>query len=144
MFEPSFPIEEMGLGDLQRASVGPTVWKNKVHRHAALGMDSPLPFVERTFERDYEPGLRRGILFDYVKFIPGGRYLISASEKFITLWDLGPSVPALRLGETPRILDTFSTEGTGWRIMGMSHILIQSRYVRFGVSVCDYWRALTT
>lgn len=128
----------MGLEDLQRASVGPTVWKNKVHRHAALGVDSPLPFVEQAFGGDFEPGNRMRTAFHYVHFIPGGRYLISTSEMLITLWDLGPPVPALRHGVTPKAVSTFFAEGSGWKIIKLSPPIIQSHSVRFGVVVSDW------
>lgn len=136
LFEPSFPIEEMEVQDLQRAALGPALWKNKVHRHAKLGSDHPLPHIERSFGGDYEPGLSRRTPFRQVHIVPGGRYLISTSAKFITLWDLGSPTPALC--RTPSVLNTFSLTGTGWSVGHLSPPTIQSRYLRFGSLVSDW------
>ncbi|KAJ2915563.1 hypothetical protein MD484_g4843, partial [Candolleomyces efflorescens] len=136
LFEPSFPIEEMEVGDMQRAALGPTLWKNKVHRHAKLGPNHPLPYVERSFGGDYEPGLRREVIFTDTHIVPGGRYLLSSSTKFITLWDLGPPLTALR--QTPRVVDTLSLEGTGWYVRRLDPPIIQTSSLRFGAQVSDW------
>ena len=123
------------MEELRRAALGPILWKNKVHRHARLGPDHPLTYVERSFGGDYEPGIRLRERFTKVHIVPGGRYLLSASAKLITLWDLG--APLTTPSQTPRVVDTVSLEATAFCVEALEPPIFQSRYLRFGADLTD-------
>jgi hypothetical protein len=127
----------MDVRDLQRAALGPTLWQNKVRRQAGMGPDKPISSIERTFGSDYDPGLSSRDNFSGVSLIPGGRYLISYSYHYITLWDMGPPTPAILKQYTPKVVDTFSLRETGWRVNRLSDPLFQDHVLRFGCLLAD-------
>ncbi|KAF5331199.1 hypothetical protein D9611_013113 [Ephemerocybe angulata] len=94
LFEPSYyPLENLDLPELQRAALEP--WR----RSASFTSGS---FIETPYESEGS-GTSRSVLrkdiklggggdhldFEDVYIVPGGRYVLARTEKYICLWDMG-------------------------------------------------------
>ncbi|KAF6757052.1 hypothetical protein DFP72DRAFT_891647 [Ephemerocybe angulata] len=106
LFGPSFPVEEMSVKELQRAALGPELFKALVTRHSwpadelheaqiLVPASDLTPFRKRGFKM----GGSRSVKFMWVRhLVPGGRFLFQVTQApnkaadgsfTVQLWDLG-------------------------------------------------------
>ncbi|KAH9477619.1 hypothetical protein JR316_0009845 [Psilocybe cubensis] len=94
VYDPSFPIEEMSIRDMERAAMGPQKWEKIVNKYT----DQPTPPIHITTLSEelieYDAG-RPHELF----LIPGGRFLVTLLVGYLSLWDLSLSCMA-----TPKLM----------------------------------------
>lgn len=102
LFVPSYPMDEMGIAELQLASLGPHRWRSLVKSKAVplqrLDDAVPLPMKESSGELWHH--------WMAICLVPGGRYLAmingSRSQRTLQLWDIG--VPGKRPQTEPILL----------------------------------------
>jgi len=78
----SFPIADMGLLDLEYASMGVTRWKKLVSDTGNAGKGPLSAFRVRTIRTDND------ILSAQLYLIPGGRFLLMLHAGSLLIWDL--------------------------------------------------------
>lgn len=114
LFEPSYPIESMGVTDLQKAAFGPILFNRRIRRlHASQHGAIPTLHPCKTELSELIPNT-------CAELIPGGRYLL-AGQSFsgsIELWGLGIAGPFYRIHPHPTRLGVtkFTVEGTGFEM----------------------------
>ncbi|KAF6765317.1 hypothetical protein DFP72DRAFT_1057919 [Ephemerocybe angulata] len=120
LFRPSFPVEEMSLVELQRATVGPYLFARRLQRQGGFH-DTPLG------DAYYPEPLSNSILgppkYTWVnQLVPGGRFAILACSESksstepapplrLELWDLGP--PGSTLSRKPTLILCYPNIGPG-------------------------------
>lgn len=100
LFEPSYPVESMGVTDLQKAAFGPILFNRRMRRLEA-GSDGDAPTL-----RPRETKFPNKLISTLSELIPGGRYLLTGG-KFtgsIVLWDLGTAGPFYRVNPKQELL----------------------------------------
>ncbi|KAF6742422.1 hypothetical protein DFP72DRAFT_1105943 [Ephemerocybe angulata] len=93
LFEPSYyPLEDLDLPELQRAALEP--WR----RSASFAPGSIIEAAYRSegsgtsrnvLQKDIKLGGGDQLDFEGVYIVPGGRYVLGRTEKYICLWDMG-------------------------------------------------------
>ncbi|KAF6764504.1 hypothetical protein DFP72DRAFT_1040282 [Ephemerocybe angulata] len=93
LFEPSYyPLEDLDLPELQRAALEP--WR----RSASFAPGSIIEAAYRSegsgtsrnvLQKDIKLGGGDHLDFEGVYIVPGGRYVLGRTEKYICLWDMG-------------------------------------------------------
>ena len=77
---PSFPVADMGLLELEYASMGVTRWKKFVSDTTNAGKGSLSAFRERR--------LGNNVISAQPYLIPGGRFLLMLNAGRLSMWDL--------------------------------------------------------
>lgn len=91
VFLPTFPIDQMTVGSLEREAIAPFIWISQYKRKRSSIEDlnefdnKLLPSMTR--EINFRDGALCG--FCTLFLVPGGRFLFSFHSKDICLWDLG-------------------------------------------------------
>ncbi|KAJ2928519.1 hypothetical protein H1R20_g8600, partial [Candolleomyces eurysporus] len=100
LFEPSYPVESMGLVDLQKAAFGPILFNRRMKKFTA-NFDGKMPTL-RPGENKFQNKLTSTIS----ELIPGGRYLLTGGSftGSIVLWDLGTAGPFYRVKPKQELL----------------------------------------
>ncbi|KAF5331281.1 hypothetical protein D9611_013070 [Ephemerocybe angulata] len=112
LFRPSYPVEDMSLGQIQRATVGPYLFARQL-QHRGASFDTPIAAVDRLEPVSQRIAcVQRHILF--YQLVPGGRFAVfiypteTSTETIGTLpalsmelVDLGP--PGLPLSPEPAL-----------------------------------------
>lgn len=85
---PSFPLEQMSIGELEHAATAPRRFLNLVK---GLDVDyAPRPFRCRDLVFRQCPSRTGTYAPRGIFLVPGGRFLLATTEDFLlTLWDLG-------------------------------------------------------
>ncbi|KAF6764562.1 hypothetical protein DFP72DRAFT_1059529 [Ephemerocybe angulata] len=100
VFFPSYPVDDMDVRDLQRATLGPERLRTLFRENSAAVYDRNTPVMApatATILSDH-PGARF-ILSKGLFLVPGGRFLVAANQLYLGLYDLGPA------GREPRPLE---------------------------------------
>ncbi|KAF5331285.1 hypothetical protein D9611_013074 [Ephemerocybe angulata] len=100
VFFPSYPVDDMDVRDLQRATLGPERLRTLFRQNSAPVYDRNTPVMApatATTLSDH-PGARF-ILTKGLFLVPGGRFLVAANQLYLGLYDLGPA------GREPRPLE---------------------------------------
>jgi hypothetical protein len=86
LFLPSYPVDDMSLTQIQLAALGPYRWYRSIKRHHGLceAGDDRMPL---------RPNSKTPVVVDpshKMRFlIPGGRFILTADNISIALWDIG-------------------------------------------------------
>ncbi|KAF8186898.1 hypothetical protein K438DRAFT_1973098 [Mycena galopus ATCC 62051] len=103
LFVPSFPYDEMSLSDLQRAATFGAAprFARRLYKHETNTTPASLaPWSWRIFNprvvkssnvASEEPGVLK-----LLELVPGGRFLIIATDTLVHLWDLGYSTKLIK------------------------------------------------
>ncbi|KAJ6624195.1 hypothetical protein B0H10DRAFT_749524 [Mycena sp. CBHHK59/15] len=83
-FLPSFPLTDMSLDDLEHASTARGRFASRLRREFSLDR-VVTPFSTRRLTSLDHPEEK----FDHLRFVPGGRFLLTTSGCTLRLWDLG-------------------------------------------------------
>ncbi|KAJ7250397.1 hypothetical protein C8J57DRAFT_683703 [Mycena rebaudengoi] len=84
VYLPSFPLTEMALEDLEHAATTTTRFTARLRREFAQDV-KVVPFSKRRITSLDDTGEE----WENMRFIPGGRFLITTSRCTLKLWDLG-------------------------------------------------------
>ncbi|RXW23660.1 hypothetical protein EST38_g2212 [Candolleomyces aberdarensis] len=100
LFEPSYPVESMGVVDLQKAAFGPILFNRRMKKFQA-NISGKMPTL-RPGENKFVNKLTSTIS----ELIPGGRYLLTGGSftGSIVLWDLGTAGPFYRVKPKQELL----------------------------------------
>ncbi|KAF6764242.1 hypothetical protein DFP72DRAFT_1163253 [Ephemerocybe angulata] len=111
VFEPSYePIEELSLGKLQRVALEP--WRRSASFApqssrkiwAMWGKGSTASSDTSRTETKLEGEMYDGMSFEEVYVVPGGRYVLGMTEKYVCLWDMGQTGRASWDSGSPKLL----------------------------------------
>ncbi|KAJ7689472.1 hypothetical protein B0H17DRAFT_1202359 [Mycena rosella] len=138
LFKPSFPLDDMSLPELQYAAVSATWFTTRLHKQKGDATSVSLdPFVRRVFTprvvKSSNVASEKSGAVKKLALVPGGRFLIIATDALIHLWDLGHSARKLikphalasialpAPGSEPSIFVLPIADGKGIEVMVNSH-----------------------
>ncbi|KAF6757439.1 hypothetical protein DFP72DRAFT_234275 [Ephemerocybe angulata] len=137
LFVPSFPIDDMNIGELQRAALGPHRWSKLLERNALPLVDKKSgPLLEPLVENDYPFGITTA---SRQFLVPGGRFLVIASRESLGIWDLGTpgrpitSPPPLIARESLATLPEHSEMSLG--LHGLEVVPVNDDTIRIAVAL---------
>ena len=106
IFWPTYPIEDMMTSDLVKAALTPTRFLSFIYKET----DSTLKEIEPSSRMRFTPGnLNRLRSPCPIDLLPGGRFLVCAEYKILSIWDLGCPSEACSLSE-PILVASVATE----------------------------------
>ncbi|KAF7316460.1 F-box domain-containing protein [Mycena indigotica] len=88
VYGSSFPVAEMSNGELKSAATGCTRFNAHMRRVFALSPadnSEIAPLATRVLQNPLEPREE----FDNLRFVPGGRFVLSSHQNLVRVWDAG-------------------------------------------------------
>lgn len=105
IFWPTYPISDMATSDLVEAALTPTRFLSFIYktRH-------PSESIEPSLSIHFSPGDLNGARnICLIDLLPGGRFLLCAKSKTLSIWDLGYPSERCSLSDTV-LVATIATE----------------------------------